>query len=38
MSHELFFKFQGTIINLGNKSTVFQIAVCETAVTKFYSF
>ena len=25
MSHELFFKLQGTIMNLGNKLTVFQI-------------
>ena len=36
MSHQLFFKFQGTIINLRNKLTVFQIAVCETVVTKIY--
>ena len=39
MSHELFFKLQGTIMNLGNKLTVFQITVCETAVTnKTYTF
>ena len=34
MSHELFFKLQGAIMNLGNKLTLFQITVCETAVTK----
>ena len=34
MSHYFFFKIQGTIINLGNKSTVFQIIVCETVATK----
>ena len=34
----MFFKFQGTTINLGNKLTVFQIVVCETVVTKIYNF
>ena len=38
MSHKLFFKLQGKIMNLGNKLTVFQIIVCETVVTKIYSF
>ena len=32
------FKLQGTIMNLENKLTVFQITVCETVVTKFYTF
>ena len=34
----MFFKFQGTIINLGKKLTVFQITVSETVVTKIYTF
>ena len=29
MSHELFFKLQGTIMNLGNKLTVFEITLCD---------
>ena len=33
------FKLQGTVINLGNKLTVFQITVSETVVTnKTYTF
>ena len=38
MSRQLFFKSQGTIINLGNKLTVFQMIVCETVVNKIYNF
>ena len=34
----MFFKLQGTINNLGNKLTVFQITVSETVVTKIYTF
>ena len=30
------FKLQGTIMNLGNKLTVFQITACETILTKIY--
>ena len=33
-----FFKLQGTITNLGNKLTVFQITVSEAVVTKIYTF
>ena len=33
-----FFKFQGTVTNLGNKWTLFQIIVCETFVIKIYTF
>ena len=29
MSHELFFKLKGTIMNLGNKLTVFEITLCD---------
>ena len=35
---QIVFKLQGTIMNLGNKVTVFQITVCETVVTKIYVF
>ena len=38
MSHQLLFKLQGTILNLGKKLTVFQTTVCETVVTKIYTF
>ena len=38
MSHELFFKFQGTIKNLRNIFTLSQVTVCETFVTKIYTF
>ena len=38
MSHQLLFKLQGTIMNLGKKLTVFQTTVCETVVTKIYTF
>ena len=31
-------KLQGIVMNLGNKLNVFQITVCETAVTKIYTF
>ena len=33
-----FFKFQGTVTNLGNKLTLFQIIVCKTFVIKIYTF
>ena len=35
---QIFFKLQGTIMNLESKLSVFQITVCETAVTKIYPF
>ena len=37
MSHLLFFKFQGTIKNLGNKLTLFQIIV-KLSLLKFTFF
>ena len=37
-AHYLFFKLQGTIMNLENKSTVFEITVNETVVTEIYIF
>ena len=32
LSNCFFFKFQGTIMNLGNRLTVVQITVCETVI------